>query len=278
MGNRRKLVTNPEIIIMTDRKPVIILTGASRGIGADVARWLGKKGACLTLTARTEKLLRKVAQEAEEMGAQVLPLSVDIADRDVCRYTIRKSVEKFGHVNALVNNAGILEPIDPISEVNPHAWTYNLEVNLFAPLYMIQAAIPELRKTAGRVINISSGAAANAVEGWSAYCSAKAGLTHLTRVLALEEPGITAISVRPGVVDTAMQARIRSEGPDHMSQEKVSFFTKLWKEGQLESSDVPARVIAWLALHAPGELSGEFLNYDDPLIAGPALSFFGENM
>lgn len=263
---------------MMENRPVVIVTGASQGIGADVARWLGKTGAAVTLVARTQNLLKTVAAEAEKLGGKILPISADIADRDVCFYTVRETVEKFGRVDALVNNAGILEPLGSIADVKPFAWTYNIEVNLFGPFYMIQAAIPELRKTSGRVINVSSGAAVSPVESWGAYCTAKAGLTHLTKVLAMEEPDLTAISLRPGVVDTKMQERIRREGPAYMPQEKAAFFKKLWEDGQLESPSVPARVIAWLALHAPRELSGEFLNYNDPFIAEPALSLFGETI
>ncbi len=261
-----------------ENKPVVIVTGASRGIGAATALWLAKCGCALTLIARGQPLLELVAKDAEKLGGCVLPVTADIADRDVCTNTVRETVERFGHVDALVNNAGILAPLDPLACANPHAWTYNIEVNLFAPFYMMQAAIPELRKHAGRVINISSGAAVSPVQGWGAYCAAKAALTQLTRVLAMEEREITAVSMRPGVVDTEMQELIRREGPNHMTQEKAGYFIKLWEEGKLEPPHIPARAIAWLALHAPAELSGEFADYDDPRIAEPALALFGESI
>ncbi len=261
-----------------ENTPVVIVTGASRGIGADIARWLGTRGCSITLIARKQDLLETVALDVQRLGGSVLPISADIADRDVCMYLVRKTVERFGRVDALVNNAGILGPIVSLAAANPHAWTYNIEVNLFAPFYMIQSAIPELRKTSGRVINVSSGAAINPVEGWGAYCVAKAGLTQLTRVLALEEREITAVSVRPGLVNTEMQELIRCEGENYMMPEKAAYFRKLWEEGKLVSPHIPARVIAWLALHAPVELSGEFADYNDPRIAEPALSLFGENI
>ncbi|MGE0085077.1 MAG: SDR family NAD(P)-dependent oxidoreductase [Desulfococcaceae bacterium] len=261
-----------------ENPPVVIVTGASRGIGADIVRWLGTRGCSITLIARRQHLLHAVAEDAQRLGGMVLPISADIADRDVCLDIVRETVDLFGRVDALVNNAGILSPIVSLAAANPNAWTYNIEVNLFASFYMIQAAISELRKNSGRIINVSSGAAHNPVEGWGAYCVAKAGLTQLTRVLALEEREITAIAVRPGIVDTEMQDLIRSEGPNHMKPEKAGYFRNLWEEGKLVPPHIPARAIAWLALHAPAELSGEFADYNDPRIAEPALSLFGESI
>jgi NAD(P)-dependent dehydrogenase (short-subunit alcohol dehydrogenase family) len=121
-------------------------------------------------------------------------------------------------------------------------------------------------------VNISSGAAVKAIEGWSAYCVAKAGLTHLTRLLAAEEPEIITVALRPGVVDTAMQTLIRSEGAKAMAAEKWASFRELKETGQLLDPSIPAGKIAWLALQAPAALSGSFLDYDDPRIEDKRLS------
>jgi len=259
-------------------EPVVIVTGSSRGIGAEVARWLGKTGAFVTLVARSEKSLDKVAASVKKLGGDAIVVSADIAGRDACFYAVKETVKRFGRIDALVNNAGLLYPMIPIADVNPNAWTYNIEVNLFGAFYMAQAAIPELRKTNGRIINISSGVADNPVESWGAYCVSKAALTQFTRVLAVEELSITSISVRPGVVDTEMQEQIRREGPKVMNKESYAFFRNLKDDGKLELAHIPARSIAWLALNAPKEMSGKFVEYDAPEIAEPALDLFGENI
>lgn len=259
-------------------KPVIIVTGSSRGIGAEIARWLGKTGAFVTLVARSEKSLAEVAEAVKKLGGDAIVVGADIAGRDACFYAVKETLKRFGRIDALINNAGLLEPMVPIADVNPNAWTYNIEVNVFGAFYMTQAAIPELRKTKGRIINISSGAAEKPVEAWGAYCVSKAALTQFTRVLAVEELSITSISVRPGVVDTGMQEKIRTQGPMVMKKEKVDYFQKLKKEGKLELPHIPARSIAWLALKAPKEMSGEFVEYDTPEIAEPALNLFGEKL
>lgn len=262
---------------MTD-KPVIIVTGASRGIGAETARWLGKSGAGVALVARSETSLVEVAKSVKKLGGDSIAIGADIAGRDACLYAVKETLEHFGKIDALVNNAGLLDPMVSIADVNPNAWTYNIEVNLFGTFYMTQAAIPELRKTKGRIINISSGAADKAIASWGAYSVSKAGLIQFSRILAAEELSLTSVSVKPGVVDTKMQEQIRINGPDVMDKEEAAFFQSLKDEGKLEVPQVPARVIAWLALNAPKEMNGKFFEYDAPEIAEPALALFGEEL
>jgi NAD(P)-dependent dehydrogenase (short-subunit alcohol dehydrogenase family) len=125
---------------------------------------------------------------------------------------------------------------------------------------------------------VSSGAANRVIENASAYCAAKAALNHFTRVLAGEEPELTAVAVRPGVVDTDMQAFIRNEGSNVMSDEQLAYYRQLKALGELEPPEIPGRSITWLALYAPPGFSGQFFDYDDPRIAGPALEVFGKNI
>ena len=97
----------------------------------------------------------------------------------------------------------------------------------------------------------------------------------LTRQLAAEEPAITAVALRPGVVDTDMQAQIRHEGPSVMSAQKAAYFQALKDRGGLLAPDVPARAAAWLALHAPADLDGAFVDYDDPRLVAGAQTLWG---
>lgn len=260
---------------MTDG-PVIILTGASRGIGAATARCLGRVGAAVSLVARSETDLEETADAVARGGGDALSLVADVADPDLCRTVVARTENRFGRIDALVNAAGVLEPIRRAADAPVDAWLNNLAVNLFGPFYLIQAALPQLRKSGGRIVNVSSGAAVTPVEGWGAYCSAKAALTHFTRVLAAEEPHVTAVSIRPGVVDTAMQTAIREKGGSGMASEKIAYFRGLKSAGALEPPHVPGRVIAWLALHAPLSMSGRFVDYQDPDVAQPALAAFGD--
>ena len=97
-------------------RTTVIVTGASRGVGAAVARWLGKTGAAVGLVARTKKALEDVAGEVERLGGRALPLVEDIAKKDACRRVIKKTIARFGRLDALVNNAGMVEPLKPIAD------------------------------------------------------------------------------------------------------------------------------------------------------------------
>lgn len=250
--------------MMKDR-PVVLVTGASRGIGAAAARRFLARGCDVAIVARSREGLKAVTAEAAR-DDMLLPLSGDVARVADCRHMVADTIARFGRLDALVNNAGILGPVARLADAEADAWQYNLAVNLMGPFYLVQAAIPHLRSTRGRIVNVSSGAAVKAIEGWSAYSVAKAGLTHLTRLLAAEEPDITTVALRPGVVNTDMQTLIRTEGPDVMTPAKTAHFRQLKEENKLLDPAIPAGKIAWLALSAPPALSGMFLDYDDPRI------------
>ncbi len=258
--------------------PVVIVTGASRGIGSAVARWLARSGAAVTLVARSEADLSAVAEDLAGSEGESLVCAMDIADYDGCRKAVRETMDRFGRIDALVNNAGIIQPIATIAESDPESWCRNLKVNLLGPFNLIRAALSHLREHRGRVVNVSSGAATLALEYLGAYCVAKAGLNHFTRVLAAEETTLTAVTIRPGVVDTDMQAHLRGEGGAAMPTEQAAYYQQLLENHQLEPPETPARSIAWLALYAPREFSGQFLDYDDPRISDAALKEFGSNL
>jgi NAD(P)-dependent dehydrogenase (short-subunit alcohol dehydrogenase family) len=258
--------------------PVVIVTGASRGIGASVARWLGKVGAGVTLIARSPEPLERVGQDVEHLGGVAFTIHGDVADEETCRGAVKKTIDRFGHVDALVSNAAIFEPIASVASADAEAWRHNIEVNLLGPFHMAKAGIPHLLKQKGRIINVSSGAANTPVQTASAYCASKAALVQFTRVLAAEEPSLTVLALRPGMVDTEMHALIRREGPKAMTPEQVAYYQSLKTEGKLEPPAVPARSIAWLSLHAPRDWSGQFINYDDPQILDPSIALFGEHL
>ena len=257
------------------KPPVVIVTGASQGLGAAVAKWLAKAGASVVLMARSQIKLDQIATALVQYQGNVAVFVGDVANYYHCAQCVKKAVDQFGHVDALVNNAGTLTPLQPISTTDPALWCRNIEVNLCGPFNLTQATLPELVKHKGRIINISSGAAQTVIQGASAYCAAKAGLNHFTRVVAAENPDITAIAVRPGVVDTPMQEVLRQEGPQVMPAQQAAYYQNLQKNNLLEPPEVPGRAVAWLALYAPQTFSGKFVNYDDANITAPATDKFG---
>lgn len=247
-------------------RPVILVTGASRGLGKAIALALARLGADVVLNARNEARLSEVAQQVRQLGAQVALVVGDIGDPETARRMVITALERFGHLDAVVNNAGIILPIAPIVRADAEAWLANWRVNLLGAVMLVKEALPFLRQRRGRVINISSGAAIRPFPGWGAYCSAKAALNHFTAVLALEEPEVTAIAFRPGIVDTDMQGDIRAYGAEGMPPEWHRRFVRYKEEGRLQPPENIGRMVAFLALEAPQEWSGRFLTYyEEPL-------------
>lgn len=261
-----------------NERPVVLVTGASRGLGAAIAAWLGRAGATVVLSARHAEGLEAVFLDVRRLGGQAHVIPADVAYAESCFDLVEATLQRCGRLDAVVNNAGIIEPLAPLERTNPEDWGRNLQTNLLGPYYVTRYALPALRKSSGRLVNISSGAALKAIAGWSAYCVAKAGLLQMTRVVAVEAPEVVAVSLRPGVVDTGMQATIRRLGPEGMPPDLVDYFCGLKEEGRLEPPEIPARSAAWLALHAPREWSGEMLQYDDPRLLGPAVEALGESL
>jgi NAD(P)-dependent dehydrogenase (short-subunit alcohol dehydrogenase family) len=245
--------------------PTVLITGASRGMGAATARTTAQLGASVVLMARSQADLVAIAQHINDSGGQAHAVSGDVSRLADCQRAVAEAVDKFGRLDALINNAGIIGPIAPLSEGNPEAWAESWAVNVLGPVTLTQAALPYLRQVEGRVINVSSGAAVSIIPGWAAYCVAKAALNHFTRALAEEEPSITAIALRPGVVNTDMQAAIRRDGAAGMPADVYARFVRYFEEEELLPPEVPACALAVLALFAPHEWSGLFLpwNHED---------------
>lgn len=263
---------------MTEINRAVIITGASRGLGAAVARWLATAGSSVTLIARSREKLEGIATEISRLGGRPLIYPADVSDFNSCRRAVDSTLKHFGRIDALVNNAGIVQPLARVADADPDEWRRNIEVNLLAPFYLARAALSDLRRRNGRIVNVSSGAANLALETVGAYCTAKAALNHFTRVLAAEEKNVTALAMRPGVVDTDMQAVLRNDKDNVMPSDQIAYYRQLKDQGELEPPEVPARAIAWLALHAPPEFSGQFLDYDDPRISRPAMDVFGKDL
>lgn len=256
-------------------RPVVIVTGASRGIGAAAGRLLASAGADVVLAARSEEGLEATASAARAAGGRALVVPTDVAAEAACRRLVEQALEEFGRLDGLVNNAGVLEPVARVATAATDAFRQAFEVNVYGVLYITQAALPALRSAGGRIVNVSTTSAINAQEGWGAYCASKAAALMLTRVTALEEREVVTVAFNPGVVDTDMQVLIREVGEGVMSEERYTRFTALKRKGRLQPPEEPGRALAWLALHAPRELNGEMIRVDDERVQAGVRSLFG---
>lgn len=199
----------------------IVITGASRGIGAESARHLAALGANVVLIARSAAPIEALAQEITAQGGKAMALALDVAEYSAMEQAITKTIQTFGQIDVLVNNAGLIDPIARLEDSDPHAWGEVVDVNLKGVYHGMRAALPHMKgQGSGTIINISSGAATGALEGWSHYCATKAAVLSLTRCGDKEfaEHGITVVGLSPGTVATEMQVKIKASGINPVSQ------------------------------------------------------------
>ena len=185
-------------------KPVALITGASQGLGRALAEALGAQGWRLVIDARHPERL-DAAAAVVRASTEVVPVVGDVAD-PVHRAELVAAVQRFGRLDVLVNNASTLgaSPLPPLDSIDLDVLRTTYEVNVVAPLALIQALLPFLAASKGTVVNITSDAAVEAYEGWGGYGSSKAALEHLSAVLAAEHPELRVRWVDPGDMRTEM--------------------------------------------------------------------------
>ncbi len=184
---------------------VAIITGASRGLGLEIARAYASRGARLVLAARRDAL----DAAARELAARTEVLAVALDVSEDAERLVAAAHERFGRVDVLVNNASELGP-SPMPQLASYPWSQLervLRVNVLAPLHLTQLVLPGmLARGEGVIINVTSDAGLEAYPGWGGYGASKAALEHVSRTLAaeLEGTGIRVYSVDPGDMNTAM--------------------------------------------------------------------------
>jgi len=196
----------------------VMITGASRGIGAEAARVFANAGANVVLLARSQD---EIATLAGEIGERAIAIPCNVARYGEMSSAVATAVQAFGGLDVLINNAGVVDPIGHLDGIDPEAWGQLIDINVKGVFNGMHAALPALKSGGGgSVLTISSGAAHNAIEGWSAYCASKAAVNMMNRSLHLEEAanGIRAIGLSPGTVATQMQRTIKASGINPVSQ------------------------------------------------------------
>jgi len=225
------------------KERVTMISGASRGLGAALARRFAEEGAAISLCARGGDELLAAAEELSARGAEVLAVPCDVTDEAAVRVWVGRTLERFGRVDALVNNASLLGRRVGIESYPLDAWRAVLDVNLTGAFLCAKHAIPALRETRGSLIHVSSGVGDHGRPYWGAYCTSKNGLEALSEMLAgeLAGDGIRSNAVDPGAMRTGMRAdAYPDEDPDTLP---VPY----------EITDV----FVWLASDASREVSGE---------------------
>lgn len=191
---------------------VILITGASSGIGAACAKYFAKKGALLALVGRNADKFEKVNEEIQKCGVEMEPLII-LADVAVdAERIMTETIDKYGHLDILINNAGVLIP-GTFESMSMDDYDTMMATNVRGVVLLTQMAIPHLIETRGNIVNVSSISGIIPTEQHFAYAMSKAGLDHFTRCLAIElaEKGVRVNSINPGFIDTESHSIDRTE-------------------------------------------------------------------
>lgn len=246
---------------------VIIVTGVSRGIGrAIVNKIIGlNSNAVVFGIARTSAPLKELKSKH---GEKFFYIVGDVTNKSDVKKLITAAIDKFGRLDSVVANAGVLEPVAEVGKVDEEAWKRLFDINFFSIVSLVQSTLPFMENTNGNYVFVSSGASVKAYFGWAAYSASKAALNSFAMSVANEKPKVKTISVAPGVVDTQMQVDIREKYGNEMTTESLKRFIDLHKNGELLDSDVPGEVYAKLAVNGiPDELNGKYSRYNDDRLA-----------
>jgi NAD(P)-dependent dehydrogenase (short-subunit alcohol dehydrogenase family) len=228
---------------------VALITGSSQGLGLEVARLYAERGIGLILTARHLKPL-EVARDELARLTRTVALAGDVADPAHVAQLVSTGFKAFGHIDILINNASELgpSPMPELTNLDPGELRRILDVNLVAPLRLIQQLLPTMRaRREGLIVNVTSDAGVEAYPTWGGYGASKAGLEHLSRVLAveLEGTGVRVYVVDPGDMDTAMH-RAAEPGvdlshlptPDHVAPAFVELLEESVPFGRFEAQQM----------------------------------------
>lgn len=239
---------------------VVVITGASSGIGADAARHLANLGANVVIVGRNAERLNAVVKEINNAGSpEPLAIVADVT-KDADR-VINQTISKFGKLDVLVNNAGILT-FGPFTGLDIKSFDEILNTNVRSVILLTQAAIPHLEKTKGNIVNISSIAGIRPITGASAYCASKAALDMITGCLAIElgPKKIRVNSVNPGMIRTPIfqtSGIPEDKVPDHF--EKAA---KSYPIGRIGEVPDTSAAIAYLASDQASFVTGVLLRVD----------------
>ncbi|GGC12094.1 short-chain dehydrogenase [Marivita lacus] len=235
----------------------VLITGASRGIGAESARVFADAGANVALIARTAD---GIADLAGEIGERAVAIPCDISRYWEMAQAVENCVTAFGGLDILINNAGVIEPIARMEDADPDGWGQVIDINLKGVFHGMRAALPVMEEAGGgTILTVSSGAAHGPVEAWSHYCASKAGAAMLTKCLHKEmaDKGIRAMGLSPGTVATQMQREIKASGINPVSQLDWSDHIP---------ADWPAKALLWMCSPDADGYLGEEISLRDEAI------------
>ena len=166
---------------------VAIVTGAGRGLGRASSLEMAQEGASLVILSRTPSELRETAKAIRTSGADVISIKADVANPRDIEKVVDRTIKHFGKIDILMNNASIIGPVSPLFMIDHKEWDETMDINLRGPYLFAKAVIPYMiKQSRGKIINVTSGLGEMVMPSFAAYSVAKAGLIHLTKIMAEE--------------------------------------------------------------------------------------------
>ncbi|KAI9447682.1 NAD-P-binding protein [Lactarius indigo] len=231
----------------TYRGKVVLITGASRGIGQETAITYAMAGANVTIAGRSQETLDKAAAviHAAVSGAQVLAVPTDVRDPKATEAAVQATLERFGRLDVLIANAGASGDLNQkLGDKDPDQWWNTFEVNVRGVYNTVRASLSALEKTGGRIVVVSSNAAQLRIPHVSDYGTSKHAINRLVEFIALEYPKLTVFALHPGVIRTQMTEEAGVEYPDGFP---------------LDTLQLPAATMLYLTSGRVDWLNGKYL-------------------
>ena len=224
-----------------------IITGASAGLGAEISRQFARAGANLVMIARKVEALEALAEEIGGVaGVEIVTFAADVSDENRMKTVIGESIERFGKIEILVNNAGVYGPKGRIEETDFNEWKRAVEINLYGVFIATKHLVGHFKANGyGKIINLSGGGATKPMPMFSSYAASKAAVVRLSDTIAREvsDYGIDVNSIAPGALNTRLLDEVLAAGPERVGED---FYRNSLK--QKESGGAPLKVFI---LHSP---------------------------
>jgi NAD(P)-dependent dehydrogenase (short-subunit alcohol dehydrogenase family) len=242
-----------------------IITGASEGLGREIASEYVRGGASVVLCARDAERLERARLEIDELASAdqtVMAIPADVSDPAAVDRLMTLALERLGRVHVLVNNAGVYGPIGALESVNWQAWTRAIEINLYGSVLMARAVLPHFKRHRyGKIVQLSGGGATNPLPRIGAYAASKAAVVRFAESLALEVEafGVDVNAIAPGALNTGMMNELLSAGPEAVGEDLYERMKKTADEGGTPLAR-GAELAVFLGSAASDGISGRLLS------------------
>jgi NAD(P)-dependent dehydrogenase (short-subunit alcohol dehydrogenase family) len=257
---------------LESRPAVILITGASRGIGRAIALHVAAQGARVALLARSSGGLEETLAAVQDAGGAGIALTADVTDEQSVIRAHEQTAASLGPVDVLVNNAGLGGPVGPMWDVDPADWWETVEVNLRGTFICSRVVLPSMaERRSGRIVNVASNAGAHRWPYFTAYATSKAAVIKLTESLAseLRDYGVSVFALHPGLVRAGLTGNAMSDTstppPGSIAALTRSWFERELAEGRTVSAEQAAAFVAEIASGRADALSGRYIAIEDDL-------------